>query len=324
MNDIVDSFYHLMPLSNTKAETIYSICTTIREDGLSLKKLIGIGTDGANTMLGKNNSVATMLKKDNDDLVVFKCVCHSLHLAASKASSTLPTVLDFMVRETHNWFSCSPKLCHNYKELYNVMEGKSPLKIAGMANTRRLARLEAVSAIIEQYDVLKLHFQMASSKERCYTTSMIKVAFKDPQNLCYLLFMRKILKEVIMVNRLFQSNQRNIVKLTHDLTSMVKNLMSLIVLPQHMIGINNDNMNSVIIDDKLIPTDSLHLGYEFMNQITSSNLLDNQIKYMKERFKMFVLELVTQCQQRLPDNIKTLLMLLQFTPENILKSNKSD
>lgn len=63
------------------------------EDGLKIEILIGIGSDRANPAKGCNHSLVTLLQEDNPNITVFRCVCHSLHLAASKASEVLLTVL---------------------------------------------------------------------------------------------------------------------------------------------------------------------------------------------------------------------------------------
>lgn len=55
---IVDTFYHFVPLKDTTADTIYTaVKGCLEEDGLGLNKLIGIGTDGASSMIGKTHSV---------------------------------------------------------------------------------------------------------------------------------------------------------------------------------------------------------------------------------------------------------------------------
>ena len=102
--------------------------------------------------------------------------------------------------------------------------------------------------------------------------------------------------------------------------------MSLIVSPHQMIGIDNQHIGDVIIRDCLIPTDSLHFGHEFMNHITHPNIEfdEGEVRYIKERCKQFALELIIQCQQRLPDNIQTLLTLSNFSPENSTKTNKNN
>ena len=66
-----------------------------------------------------------------------------------------------------------------------------------MSATRWLARLEAINVIIDQWDALKLHFQLAASTERCHIAKVLRDAYKDPHNELYFLFVRKVLKEVV-------------------------------------------------------------------------------------------------------------------------------
>jgi hypothetical protein len=43
--------------------------------------LVGIGTDGASNMLGKNNGLVATLKRDMPDLISTHCIAHKLNLA---------------------------------------------------------------------------------------------------------------------------------------------------------------------------------------------------------------------------------------------------
>ena len=152
---IVDTMYRLVPLVGATAQMLHDrLVECLTEDKLKLSNLVGIGSDGANAMVGRHHSVATLLLRDHPSIVVFRCVCHSLHLAASKASASMPVALEFLVRETHKWFSVSPKRSLAYQQIYQVLEGKMPKKIPGHSETRWLARLKAVSTILEQWDVI--------------------------------------------------------------------------------------------------------------------------------------------------------------------------
>lgn len=92
--------------------------------------MIGIGVDGANVMVGKYNSVTAIFKRDLPDLIIVKCISHSLHLCAEKAAELLPRQLEFLVREAHNWFSYSPKRLEYYKSLFETMNNnRNPKKI---------------------------------------------------------------------------------------------------------------------------------------------------------------------------------------------------
>lgn len=100
---------------------------------LKKEKLLGIGTDNTSVMTGINNGVHKVLKKEYGlkDLVLIRCVCHSLQLAVSHASNdTIPRSVEYLVRETYNWFSVCPKRREAYKAIYETIScGEKPLQI---------------------------------------------------------------------------------------------------------------------------------------------------------------------------------------------------
>lgn len=165
---LVDTMYRLVSIEFAKADDLYAtLASCLSEDQLDIDHLLGIGCDGANAMVGKNHSLSSPLKMKVPDLVVCRCVGHSLHLAASKATDKLPVALEFLVCKSHSWFSCSPKRMRAYYALFEAMAEKAPNKIPGHSETRWLAKLQTVSVILEQREVLALHFRMASQNERC-------------------------------------------------------------------------------------------------------------------------------------------------------------
>lgn len=114
---IKTTFYKLVQIEAGDADTISdSFKSQLVKDGLKLEKLIGIGVDGANVMIGEHHSLATILKTSVKELVIVKCICHSLHLAAEYACKILPRSLDFLVKECHNWFSYSSKRQIEYRK----------------------------------------------------------------------------------------------------------------------------------------------------------------------------------------------------------------
>lgn len=112
--------------------------------------MVGIGIDGANVMIGKHKSVATLLRKELPDLIVFKCVSHFLHLCAEKAAETLPRQLEFLIREIHNWFAYSSTRIEEYEDLYETINNNRDVKkVQGLSGTRWLARFNAVNTILD-------------------------------------------------------------------------------------------------------------------------------------------------------------------------------
>lgn len=84
---------------------------------VTLKKnyVQGIATDNAMTGVHK------ILKEECalPYLVLISSVCHSLQLAVSATSKeTILSSVEYLIRETNNWFSISPKWQEAYKAVY--------------------------------------------------------------------------------------------------------------------------------------------------------------------------------------------------------------
>lgn len=109
---IISTFLSLVPIkSGTAVDVASAVIDTLNSFGLNPNNLLGIGTDNASTMIGVNNGVHALLKRDLNlpNLILIKCTCHSIQLAVTHASEdTLPRNIEFLIRETYNWFSISP------------------------------------------------------------------------------------------------------------------------------------------------------------------------------------------------------------------------
>lgn len=65
---------------------------------IPISNLIGVASDGANVMVGKNNSFFSHLQNDLPNLVLMQCICHSAALVASKATEKLPRSPEDLIR----------------------------------------------------------------------------------------------------------------------------------------------------------------------------------------------------------------------------------
>lgn len=313
---IVTLFYRLIEIEAGDAATLVeALQKHLNKDGLPLKNLIGIGVDGANVMVGKNNSVSTMLRSmTNENFVTIKCVCHSLHLAAEHAFKILPKHLDFLIKETHNWFSCSSKRQIEYRKLYTTMNEKRPKQIDKLSGTRWLARYNAIDKIIEQWDVLKLHFELAREKERCYVAQQLYEMFSDRRNYLYLVFLRNILKDLVTVNKAFQSETANSLKLMDDLLQLLKRYLSILIPPIRLEKIGNNELINLNFKDYVMSVDFQNFGYSFNE--ASVGMDKAELTNIRQRCSSFLIELCNQIQYRLPANIDILEKINFLTPEN--------
>ncbi|XDV35938.1 hypothetical protein PO909_005800 [Leuciscus waleckii] len=161
---VVSTFLGLVELEGGDARSIAcAVVGFLVKCGLKKEKLLGIGTDNASVMTGINNGVHKVLKEEYGlkDLII-RCVCHSLQLAVSHASNdTIPRSVEYLVRETYNWLSVSPKRREAYKAIYETINcGEKPLQITKVCATRWLSIEPAVSRILDQWEELRLHFSV--------------------------------------------------------------------------------------------------------------------------------------------------------------------
>ncbi|XP_040071298.1 uncharacterized protein LOC120843889 [Ixodes scapularis] len=201
---------------------------------LSISDCVGIGTDGASVMCGQCNSLYTRMRELNSNLVLVRCVCRSLHLACNEAVDVLPTQIDYLVRETFNWSSHSPKSQEFYKSIYSAINcGFLPRTLVGVCATRWLSIAGALRAILDQWTELKTHFDVAKTTERCYLAKMLFEMFSNEQNSLFVQFLSPIVDEFDKLNKVFQSEDPDPSKLYAVLSSFVKCLLQRVVLPSH-------------------------------------------------------------------------------------------
>lgn len=121
---INDYLLCLLEVSLADAETLYlTIVKYFTDNGINYKEnLIGFAADGANVMTGKNNSLATKLKADVPNLVILKCVCHSMALCSSYACKKLPKEIEQLVRDIYNFIGNSPKRANDFDEIQKLFD----------------------------------------------------------------------------------------------------------------------------------------------------------------------------------------------------------
>jgi len=312
---MVTTFYRLIKLTASDAQSVCNaISCQLKHDGLSLQNLVGIGVDGANVMVGKHNSVAAIFKREVQDLIVVKCICHSLHLCAEKAAESLPRQLEFLVREIHNWFAYSSKRIEEYKQLYETINNnRNNKKVPGLSGTRWLARFDAIHTILEQWVELELLFSIAKNQDKCYMANQLHEIIKILPYKAYLIFLRSELKSITQVNKLFQSNQVEPLKLFEDLFLLYKSLLQKIIVPAQLQKVNDSELANYDFHPYIMHTSSIYFGYDFESVAQALN--KNDLTDVRERCKNFLVILAEQIQFRLPENLSVLKVIANLHPK---------
>ena len=92
------------------AEHLFTkIVDTFKQYKIPTTNVVGFGSDGCNTMMGKYNSVSSRMKSLCPNIYISKCICHSLHICASAACKMLPRVVEDFARNIYNYFKHSSK-----------------------------------------------------------------------------------------------------------------------------------------------------------------------------------------------------------------------
>lgn len=91
--DVKNAFLTIMELTNGTADVIEeSLVSFLNKSSISLSRLVGFASDGANVMTGCRNGVAARLARRQPLLTSTHCVAHRLALAASQAGDDVPYV----------------------------------------------------------------------------------------------------------------------------------------------------------------------------------------------------------------------------------------
>ncbi|XP_017464541.1 PREDICTED: uncharacterized protein LOC108357960 isoform X2 [Rhagoletis zephyria] len=319
---IVNTFLKLQHLTDCTATGIVgAVENVLREYRLSFKNMVELGTDNASVMVGVNRGVIARVKERNPFITLVPCVCHSIQIAVSTATKCLPNDVEFMVGETYNWFSKSSSRQKHYESIFRAINDDTiPLKITRACDTRWLSIEPAIKRIVDQWVELKCHFGIAAISESCHKAKILSDMFNDI-NLAYLKFLKPILSEVQKVNKLFESNGADPTKLFSELVRLITSLCNNIVCHFETFDPLTSN-----IEKYLTPFPYYHYSFEEHIRIKKENntLNDNIEKTIRITCRDFILKLVYQLRQRLPQNIETLRKLEFLSAENSLKIVKQD
>lgn len=292
---IKDYFLALIPVQDATGAALFDhIINFLEEYNVPYKNnCIGFASDGANNMMGAQNSVMSRMIETIPHIFVMKCICHSFHLCASYACEKLPQEVEKFTRDVHNYFSNSPKRIGDLK-LFQEFANISPLKILHPAATRWLSLESVVKRLLSQYNALILYFTDQVSQNILQANTIYNLIQK-PETKLYLHFLAYVLPFFNRLNRLMQSEAPQIHILYKEVTSTVKNILDCFIQP--------DVLNSAPIYDidfknprNFLDLKDMYFGAAIHSSSYNPQALDNLKKYCLQ----FYLESIEQMFKRFP------------------------
>lgn len=320
-NRFITTFLGLIDLKGGTADDIlYGLERLLNILHLDFKNLVAIGTDNAAVMTGAHKGLHKKIeqKYNLSNLVLVRCVCHSLQLAVCAATDkSFPNNLEFLVRESHNWFAHSPIRQKAYAKIYKLLNNDSmnPIKIPLMAKTRWLSIEKAVKVILQMWFELKTHFSLL--KDTCYVSNLLKDMYSDNRNHVYLIYLSSILEEVQKVNLAFESANADHVKLFNDLYYLVKSITNRIIVPLENFDYLEGNLDENI-------NEFCYLGFHFEKACKEYKIIEQDKQEITQNLVQFTKNLVLELRRKLPTNFKLLQNISLFSVHNIFSNNKTD
>lgn len=296
----IDNIFDLIELSDATAEVLFDkIIHSFKKNNTEFEKnMIGFASDGANVMMGNNNSVMSRLRTLIPDLFIFKCICHSFHLCASTACEKLPVYIEVIVRDIHNYLNTSPKRTKAFMEFQKFLELK-PLKMLHPAQTRWLSLLPVVTKVIDHYNALKLFFQdqVFSEKTELNHSRQILDKLDDPITYLYLSFLEFILPSFQDLNREMQNEKPQIHILYSRIKTLYQTILECYMKPGYLekILIKNVQFRN---PSNYLPLEKIYLGGKVMAKISSCSLDQKKLKTFRLDCLGFLVESATQIYRR--------------------------
>ena len=194
-----------------------------------IHKLVGLGSDGASVMLGKNNGVIALLQAMQPCVVPVHCSGHKLELAykdAIKNTALAEKVITMLIGLYYLY--CVPLNRTNLKNAFRCLGFKKlyPVRAGG---SRWIGHsLHALTNFIDGYKAIRLHLeQLASSGEKSesHTKSIgfLKL-IRSRDILAMALFLKDVLTILARVSKKFQEEGSVVADVSLAIKSTVRAL----------------------------------------------------------------------------------------------------
>lgn len=141
----------------TAATVLEAIRTSLNHFGVPIRKVVGLGTDGASSMASSQNGLNGLMKNLNPFTVHVHCVCHRLALSVSQACKDiqLAQAVTTMISTVYTYIQLSPNRLERFKDVAAILESDT-VKFRHLFEIRWLCLGEAVVALIRNYEPLMI------------------------------------------------------------------------------------------------------------------------------------------------------------------------
>lgn len=160
---------HMIPSGTAECIT-KKIKDVLSSRGVAMSRVVGLGSDGANVMVGRKAGVAQQLRQsDCPFLVNIHCGAHRTALAARDASGAVREISAYVttINNIYTYYKNSPVRTHRLKEIQKEMDEHDLLSLKQPSATRWLSLERAVKGVRANWVALVLELEEEEASKHC-------------------------------------------------------------------------------------------------------------------------------------------------------------
>ena len=293
-------FFKLEAVPRATAEQLYELIDKHFQgsDILNYEHLVGLGTDGANVMLGQRNSVMSRLREKQPGLIALHCNCHIAALIANASCKELPDCLEELTTDIWYYFHKSSKRLREF-ENFQCFVNVKPHKLLKACQTRWLSLEACVNRLVEQYDALLSYFR--STENRTAAVKRISAVLEKPITKAYLLFLSVSLPIINNFNKCMQKQAPLVHLLQQELESLIRKLM--LRFMQVKCVTDSTDVTTIDVNDSenFLPLEEVFVKHQTMKYVEDEvSLATSDIHQFREHCQAWWATAVKEAIRRLP------------------------
>lgn len=291
-NMIKECFLGIIPLENGTSDSyLHALKQMLQKKDLGMlleptSPLIGIGTDGAAAMVGKENGLTSKLRSLTglQHLISIHCVAHRLNLAVlnSITHTKYLSKVDSVLKNLYKFYQNSPKRLKQLKKVSDTLETEI-LKFQYLHNVRWVAsKVNSLTALVRNYTSVVLHLEELSnsSGEESATAKGLLKDLKTYRFVIFVHFLLDFLKIFNSLSLLFQKSNQFLPSINMHVQ---KALLKLEELKNKCGDMENSVVSNTTLNGKFKEIQLTNIGNRDF-ETDKKNILDEGIKFLKKRF----------------------------------------
>ncbi|CAI7860868.1 unnamed protein product [Closterium sp. NIES-53] len=217
---VVTEFFTLLTVEKCDAASLFEVLMNhLRSAGVDVSKLVGISTDGASVMTGKDNGLVAQIREHAPHLFSCHCIAHREALAVKDAATSNPDLgmVDKVVRTVAAKLGDSSVWSQRFKYLQRVIYNTN-LEVKGIHTVRWLSRGDAVRRLCKVLGAC-----IVLLWERSHKVYEIVTCYKF--QFC-LFFLADVLADMNDLNRCFQKRDIDVTEIAKTIEATTADCQS--------------------------------------------------------------------------------------------------